>query len=192
MRIDSSHPLAARATSAVKPPSTPNMRCTLVSIPSARAWVARATDFGFRFELPLPPSNNDLVRPVLHGMKGGKPMMSLAKTKTAREWLKQVEPVLAGLHARGYEPLRGPVVWWLTSYVSNIARDCSNGAKQLEDAMKGFAWFDDLQVVECHMKKVICAAGEQRAVLEVQPVECDAETAKRVYKSKAGGGRQSA
>lgn len=189
MKIDSSHPLAARAVPAGRQApllrngntdearqdacrATIRTEFTTVEVKSPRFSVSSFYG-GIRFVLPLPPSNNELVMPV-----GGR----LVKTKTARAWVDAVKPVVE--KARGLA-IRGPVAWWMTAHVSHITRDAPNCVKQLEDVLKGFAWADDLQVVEFHGKKVICRSDEERVVFVVKPVECDAETARRVYKSKA-------
>lgn len=132
--------------------------------------------------LPLPPSANDLVRPAILGYRNGKPTIRLVKTTEAKQWLKGAQQLLTAA------PLHGPVELFAEFFMPTIASDCSNRVKQLEDALTGYAWFDDKQVAEVHVIKRIASNSVEQCVIVrvIQAREVDhPELAERLRKSEA-------
>lgn len=103
------------------------------------------------FRLPLPPSSNTLVRPCL--MRGredsGKPIIRLVSTREADIFRKKAHALLP------VAPMGGPLEVYLTFYVPTISSDGGNRLKALEDACNGRCWFDDKQIAEWHITKVV-------------------------------------
>lgn len=103
------------------------------------------------FRLPLPPSSNTLVRPCL--MRGredsGKPIIRLVSTGEADRYRKALHKLLP------VAPMGGPLEVYLTVYVPTLASDGGNRLKALEDACNGRVWFDDKQIAEWHIVKVV-------------------------------------
>lgn len=52
--------------------------------------------------------------------------------------------------AAGVEPLSGPVKITVEAYMPSTSRDLGNTAKVLEDSLRGYLYYDDLQIVEQH------------------------------------------
>lgn len=103
------------------------------------------------FRLPLPPSNNNLVRPCL--MRGreesGKPVIRLVSTREAEIYRKKAHRILP------VAPVGGLLELFVTVYVPTLASDGLNRLKALEDACNERVWFDDRQIVEWHIVRVI-------------------------------------
>lgn len=132
------------------------------------------------YRLPLPPSANALVMPViLKGKRGpsGKPVCRLIPTKEAKAFRESA-------HARlPIAPVGGVLELYATFYVPTIASDCSNRIKALEDALKGRLFYDDKQVAEIHAVKVVTSdRHEIGVVVHVVPAEIGAhpEMSKRL------------
>lgn len=115
--------------------------------------------------LPLPPSNNRLVRPLAMRV-GGRWSARLVSTGEAKAFRRRAHELLP------VAPIGGPVELFITFYVPTIASDCSNRIKALEDAMKGRLIHDDVQVAEIHVRKVVSSDPEQvGVVLRVVPAD---------------------
>lgn len=141
--------------------------------------------------LKLPPSANELVRPVAMGkVLGSKfPRMRLAKTATAAAWRTYAALQLSAQGIR--EPLRGPLWLRCEFTVRSISSDVTNRVKELEDALKGRAMFDDSQIVEVQLVKKVARKGEEPSVwFSLQTTGgVDPETKRRIERStKCGGG----
>lgn len=119
------------------------------------------------WRLPLPPSSNNIVRPVLMGRsKRGKPMVRLVSTSAARDFREAVHAKLPTA------PVGGLLELYVTMYVPTISSDVSNRLKALEDACNGRLWWDDKQIAEIHCRKVVtCDPHEVGVVLEVKPAD---------------------
>lgn len=87
--------------------------------------------------LPYPPSSNRYWHSTArHGF------VQVLLTREAKAYKAQV-----GLLARGHEPLEGPLELVLKIYRPRKAGDLSNRFKVLEDALQGYLFHDDKQVV---------------------------------------------
>lgn len=112
--------------------------------------------------LPLPPSNNDLVRPALAWGRG-RQKLRLVSTAVAEAFrIKAVEEIWK-LAARHGQPalLTGPVSINAIWFVPTLASDCNNRWKALEDAITASKkiWRDDKQVSLGLAEKRFAAAG---------------------------------
>lgn len=127
--------------------------------------------------LPMPPSNNDLVRPVRK--------VRLVKTKEARDWL---DMATAALRRRvDLVPYSGPVQLAIVVEVGMVTADVTNRVKALEDALTGFLWHDDLQVTSVVLTKRLATSTEPRVVVTVGPDgSCPPDLADRILRSKRG------
>lgn len=174
MKIDSRHPLAARARPAttkafVDGPvhvdvrtaqpgelfpldnssvlETPALQATLFAPPAA------ANSVIVRFRGPYPPSSNILYRLGTAG-QGSKGRAMIFKTKEHRDYLAAMgnavrvaqlrDPLLDAL------PFFGAVKFTYRLFRPRKAGDLDNPLKALFDSLNGVAWRDDSQVVELH------------------------------------------
>lgn len=125
------------------------------------------------FRLPLPVSANVLVRPaLLSSMRceacGSSPtkrpivrLVSTAEAKEFREAAHRCLPVA---------PVSGAVEVYCTFYVDTLATDVDNRIKSLLDALKGRLLYDDKQVAELHVVKVVTPdESKHGVVVEVRP-----------------------
>jgi Holliday junction resolvase RusA-like endonuclease len=132
------------------------------------------------FKLSLPPSSNALVRPAVMGRAKGKPIVRLVSTAEAREFRELARPKIPRLL------LAGPLELYVTFFVPTLASDGGNRLKALEDACNGLAWWDDKQIAEWHLTKVVVSDPAQVGciveVVPADPVE-HAELARRLAKS---------
>lgn len=125
--------------------------------------------------LTLPPSANELVRPafmedlkcVYCGNRPPKrPLVRLVATGEAKVFRKQAHRCLP------IEPVAGPVELYVTVYLPSLASDGLNRIKALEDAINGRLWFDDRQIAEWHIKRVITDDETKHGVVfEVLPAD---------------------
>jgi Holliday junction resolvase RusA-like endonuclease len=110
--------------------------------------------------LPLPPSNNDLVRPC---QVRGK--VRLVSTQEATTFRTQAVHILKNAAKVHHHPalLTGPVMIHAVFYVATLASDCNNRWKALEDAIteSGVVWDDDRQVSRGVSDKEFTAPGEE-------------------------------
>lgn len=88
--------------------------------------------------LPYPPSANRYWRAFR-----GRTVLSAE----AKSYKKQVAAILK---AAGWVPSEGPVAYTANIYRPLKSGDLDNRLKVLGDALTGFAWVDDKQVVELH------------------------------------------
>lgn len=88
--------------------------------------------------LPSPPSANRYWRKWNNRM---------VLSDEAREYKYQISTLAA---VRRAEPLSGPVVLTLRWFRERKSGDLSNRIKVIEDALIGYAYHDDKQVVELH------------------------------------------
>lgn len=88
--------------------------------------------------LPYPPSANRYWRTFR-----GRAVLSAE----AKVYKKHVAALLA---AAGHKPVSGPVAYTAHIYRPLRSGDLDNRLKVLGDALTGFAWLDDKQVVEIH------------------------------------------
>lgn len=91
-----------------------------------------------RITLPYPPSANRYWRTFR-----GRSVLSAE----AKAYKKQVAAILT---AAGWTPAEGPVAYTANIYRPLKSGDLDNRLKVLGDALTGFAWVDDKQVVELH------------------------------------------
>lgn len=106
-------------------------------------------------ELPYPPSANSIWRNIV---VGGRARTVLSKE--GREYRARVHAQLAGS-----VPLEGPVAVMLRVYRPRRIGDIDNTAKATLDAVKGFLFVDDSQVVSLHMERY---DDKKRPRVEVQ------------------------
>lgn len=93
--------------------------------------------------LPVPPSVNGYWRMVT--IRGHARMLI---SKDGRDYKKRVAELCYGMM-----PLRGEVVVRATVYRPRRIGDLDNYLKSLLDALKGYAFEDDSQVVEIHLHR---------------------------------------
>ena len=141
------------------------------------------------FKLPLPPSANDLVRPTTmgdlacvycHNRPPKRPMVRLVATGEAKDFRRLAHRCLP------VKPMGGPVELYVTVYLPTLASDGLNRIKALEDAINERLWFDDKQIAEWHIKRVITDDESKHGVVfEVVPANPaeHPELAKRLAKS---------
>jgi hypothetical protein len=125
------------------------------------------------FRLRLPPSSNDLVRPAFmaditcpfcKNRPPKRPIVRLVATGEAKDFRKHAHKHLP------VEPIAGPVELYVTVYLPTIASDGLNRIKALEDAINERLWFDDRQIAEWHVTKVITDDETKHGVVfEVRP-----------------------
>ncbi len=114
-----------------------------------------------RFTLPVPPSVNSYWKPVVsRGGRGAR----ITLTKEARDYKQRVRLVLAGT-----APLEGYVSVKLIVYFANHRRDLDGAEKLLLDAIQGFAYANDRQVVSKHTYKGL-SRTQPRVEVTVSPV----------------------
>lgn len=121
----------------------------------------------YRITLPLPPSVNNALIPVVIGWKGKKPIIRLVPSDEMKAWKKRARELVEA----GPRPLiEGVVEFFVEFFVPSIASDCSNRVKPSEDILTGFAYPDDKQVAEGHSFKRIADIPEnERCVIVVRP-----------------------
>lgn len=110
------------------------------------------------YRLRLPPSANDLVRPAFmedlvcpfcNNRPPKRPIVRLVATGEAKDFRKHAHKHLPT------QPIAGPVELYVTVYVPTLASDGLNRIKALEDAINERLWFDDKQIAEWHITRVI-------------------------------------
>jgi hypothetical protein len=110
------------------------------------------------YRLRLPPSSNDLVRPAFmedlvcpfcHNRPPKRPIVRLVATGEAKDFRKHAHKTLP------VAPIAGPVELYVTVFLPTIASDGLNRLKALEDAINERLWFDDKQIAEWHVTRVI-------------------------------------
>lgn len=92
------------------------------------------------FRLPFPPSANVYWRRGRNGI--------IYVSKAATEY--KIEVAMQCGKNDITEPLLGPVRITVQCYMPSTNRDLGNTAKVLEDALQGYCYVDDLQIVEQH------------------------------------------
>jgi crossover junction endodeoxyribonuclease RusA len=90
--------------------------------------------------VPYPPSSNRYWR---HIVMRGRAITLLSRE--AREYKKEVSLMLSGI-----QPLSGAIRFTATVFRPRRAGDLMNREKVLSDALQGFAFHDDKQIVESH------------------------------------------
>lgn len=156
MRISSSDPLAARATSASKGPSRPLAEDHDADLESdelqLEAWPEQLDRADYErvssaLTLPYPPALNSLYGHRVLKMKG-RPMAVPYKTHEHRDYMKHVGEAI------GTVPLwAGPLRVDLKLYRPRRVGDIDGPIKTLFDALNGRVWTDDSQVVELHITR---------------------------------------
>ncbi len=126
----------------------------------AREALERLQCVAYRFELPLPPSTNDLYVPVARGR--------LVLSKSARQYKTGAGLVV---QSHGYAPFKGKV--WVQVDIYRAHGDVDNFAKCLLDTFKGIVYRDDKQVthfgMDLHDEKDPQRWRVEVEVREVQP-----------------------
>lgn len=147
MRISSSDPLAARATSAAKKPRQAEAELDQWLAENRPAAVQVAVDAALeqglaaRFVLPYPPAVNRLYRVRVIG-KQAFPY----KTHEHRDYMKHVGEAI------GTVPLwAGPLRVDVRLFRPRRVGDIDGPIKALLDGLNGRVWSDDSQVVELHV-----------------------------------------
>lgn len=110
-------------------------------------------------ELPLPPSTNAVYRSA-RGMPG------VYMTKAGKDYKKAVQEICI-LH--DLEPFAGPVRVTMWVFFQRKGSDLANREKLLIDALEGFAFGNDKQIVELLMLKRLDKAAPR---VEVKIEEC--------------------
>lgn len=111
-----------------------------------------------RLTLPMPPSTNRIWR-----TSGGR-------TYRSADYVTFLaEAQAACMVARLNNPTSKPVELTMHFYMARKNGDVSNRIKALEDALKGFAFVDDLQVVALHAFRLM-DAKRPRVEVEVREV----------------------
>ena len=93
--------------------------------------------------LPWPPSTNNLYATV---MMKGRPVR--VPSGEAKKFKKEVGKICV---AARLQPFSGRVSVSLTAYRPRRVGDIDNLLKAPLDALKGYAWDDDAQVIELHV-----------------------------------------
>jgi hypothetical protein len=144
------------------------------------AWVtsgASDPDVPLELVLPLPPSGNHAHRPILRRSKRGRLVQGKALTDEAVAYRllvryrvrssalwgatkrSKIEP-----HPLFLGPVRLQANWVFPDW---RRRDGDNYRKQLQDALTGCAWADDVQVVEAVETKRI-EAGKAEVTVQIR------------------------
>jgi hypothetical protein len=90
------------------------------------------------------------------------------------------------------KPMGGPVELYVTVFLCRLSSDGLNRIKALEDAINERLWFDDKQIGEWHIKRVLVDDESQEGVVfQVQALDPAAdpdhrELAKRLARSTIG------
>lgn len=117
--------------------------------------------------MPIVQGRSERARAWLSILRRAKDLVvRLISTPAARDFREQAHRCLP------VAPAAGPLEFYATFYVATIASDCGNRLKALEDAINGRLWFDDKQVAEIHLRKVV--TGDPALVgvaVEVRPAD---------------------
>lgn len=155
MKIDSSHPLAARATSSTIAPK------------QLTAFAHGTRVITLKLVLPYPPSVNTIYQ---HTAKSGR----VVKFKTAehKRYLGAVGNAVrvAGLRDPLVDalPFLGDVKLTVRLFRPRAVGDLDNRIKALQDALNGVAWRDDEQVCELHMYRDDSDKWNARAEVQLE------------------------
>lgn len=164
MKIDSSHPLAARATSNVK--RAPQQADAFEPMPIEL--------FPITFVLPYPPSVNKIYAPIV--IKGRAQLM---KTKDHAEYMGAVgnavrcaqltNPLIDRYLELNQFPFTGPVSVTIEIFRPLKSGDLDNRIKAILDGLNGNAWLDDDQVLEIVARR-FDDKNDPRAVVTITPL----------------------
>lgn len=150
----------------------------------------------FRCTLPLPPSVNEWLVPILRHLKPEQPLTrallakglavrtgngrvvtaAVVKSKKAEKWIAlaraalQAMPRPGSLHA-------GPLELRIHVFVPTVSSDGNNRLKLAEDAFNELVWNDDRQVVTWHIVKDIDSEAPR---VEIEVRQADATAHPRV------------
>lgn len=103
--------------------------------------------------LPYPPSANRYWR---HAQ---------GRTYLSKEAIQYREDVANILLDQSFEPVDGDVALWVDIFRPQRSGDLDNFAKQLLDAMRGYLYHDDKQIVELHMSRYDDKANPRAEVM---------------------------
>lgn len=141
------------------------------------------------YRLPLPVSTNDLLRPAFMGdlrcpfcnnKPPKRPLVRFVSTSEAKDFREEAHRRLP------VAPMSGVVEVYATFTVDRLSTDIDNRCKSLLDAIKGRLIFDDAQVAELHLVKVVSDdESKHGVVVTVQPANAadHPEMAKRLARS---------
>lgn len=121
-----------------------------------------------RLVLPYPPSANRYWRTRVAG-RGPRAFVQTYLSEEAKAYKAEVARLM---RINGVRPMSGPVVLTLDVYRPRKAGDLSNRIKVLEDALNGFAYEDDSQVVALHVLR-----HDDKACPRVEVETAEAEAA---------------
>lgn len=143
----------------------------------------------FRITLPLPPSVNDWLVPVIRplpetpgtralvrkqmavrGADGRLWGASLAKSTEAKKWIAAARASLSAM-PRPLSLHTGVLEMTVAVYVPTIASDGNNRLKLPEDAFNELVWADDRQVVLWLIRKDIAEKDAARVEIEVRKAD---------------------
>jgi Holliday junction resolvase RusA-like endonuclease len=149
VKLDPNHPLAARATSAVKRPrSTEEVLAEVTATIEASS--SPTLVHPTYLELPYPPSANTLYRSQIVKSKAtGKHIAIPFKTTEHKEYMAAVGDVVGVLAAPW--PIEVELRVDVTLFRPMRRGDIDGPVKALLDALNGRAWSDDSQLVELHL-----------------------------------------
>jgi Holliday junction resolvase RusA-like endonuclease len=106
----------------------------------------------------------DLTCPYCKNRPPKRPVVRLVATGEAKDFRRYAHRHLPA------NPIAGPVELYVTVYLPTIASDGLNRIKALEDAINERLWFDDKQIAEWHVTRVITDDESKHGVVfEVRP-----------------------
>lgn len=119
-------------------------------------------------KLEFPPSSNQYWRRGPHGMY---------VSQEARAYRDKVAVACRQHHV---QPLVGPVCLSIYAAMPSARRDLNNTEKILSDALQGYLFWDDVQIVQTHLYRCEAPAPKRANAHVIVVVEAADEVAQRV------------